>query len=73
MADERKQKLSKQQRLPPLQTAEALASLIWLWLEANGHLTERLATFENRRVHVQNVVDWVVANHALGEGDVIPF
>lgn len=71
MADVKKQKLPKNIALPPLQTAEIVASMIWLWLESNEYL--RNQEHATKKAHLDNLIEWLQQQHALTDDDVIPF
>jgi len=67
MAKERKQRL-----IPPLRTAEALASLCYITMAAQQRIRFTAAELDQ---HVMNVAEYLVTEHVLpnGEEDVIPF
>lgn len=62
----------KQQVLPPLRTAEALASLCYITMAAQQRIRYTAAELEQ---HYLNVAEFLVMNSVLpgGADDVVPF
>lgn len=64
--------MNKQRVLPPLRTAEVLASLAYVVMAQRQQIRW---TEENLNDHLTNLAEWLVDNHVLPEGqdDVVPF